>query len=1053
MTSYTGIPSDTKPYLQIQKSNGAGVPGTPIGIYPKLIARPKKMKFSKDLSVGAILSDIRRDTVEGIGSDTEVTVGGIRVFNHNDRFLFLGGAEGETAQLYERAGPIYQDTGLLPAPVGNRAVTAAFSKGGRWLFVVWSQSPNVVSVYRWSAPGAEDDGNWQEDTPIAAPAAVASLTISPLNTFLVVSTGAGSVVYLLSQTAETSALDVVPGSPNLALLDISADETRWLYRGNSNAEIHAFDGEDWTLITALAGTGIVESSRGLFSATGNEILFARSAATGSPITFARNAQGVWVQTYVESHASASNVRNLMFRKDGNTAALALTNAVEIYKRDVFVPDPIAEKAMPPLTGSIRGRTAASYDGSRIIATNNNNGSGTAAVYDDTADGLVQFGSNLPLPTGSVRDVALTADATVAFVAMSDNTIQPVKIGITSRNFAPAGIGTIGSIAVSPDNQHLSITTHAGGITTLRIFRFRVMDPTPATWTFVQVASVALAGDNLRANARAEFSPEGDIVIARGWGLLREQAFKFNGSSLTPLAQMALPAARGTYFNGPVWFPDGQHIVMAYRQTTGSQAHLFGIFRREEDSFVFERELPGLPTTDIAVSPDGKGFLGVGVSAAKAYALTETGWQEIPFPLGAVASPIGVSWSDRAILVTTGVANSKTYQWLGVNPVVAFKLAHSVPVAGGAVWAFNPDAALIHFGNDTVGHHLRLSDYAEIASLSFASGRAPSEVRNVLFSPTGKSVVFDTPDGLELATKPGAGGDFLNAKDITGTFVTIYDLSGDGKTFRERSYAVHVAGANVIDMSFSASGQIFSYHVYLPASAPADAVRGRLLYDAAKAPIQNHFALRGTVWDEEQTKTFIAYSPFETHAVLTNERLETGAHDVMLFEFDDNYLPVLRDTKPVDFGPPAFSYCDDVVVAHGGAVPFSFFKHDRVAEVLTPSPMDLKNWTYEGVIVDVEFRGNCEGLVVITPGTIIPIELDDDEAEAGEAIDIDIGIPDNEDDDTDVEIDDDVITIIPPMPGPSYPGDYEGGDGNPIVSINYVPYSVVTISYRVQPVPK
>jgi hypothetical protein len=106
---------------------------------------------------------------------------------------------------------------------------------------------------------------------------------------------------------------------------------------------------------------------------------------------------------------------------------------------------------------------------------------------------------------------------------------------------------------------------------------------------------------------------------------------------------------------------------------------------------------------------------------------------------------------------------------------------------------------------------------------------------------------------------------------------------------------------------------------------------------------------------------------------------------------------------------------------------------------------------------VGFRDDCEGIVIVTPDDLFLLEPKDDELEEtdDEPLDEPLEEPDDpEDDYPDLDVDPDHIRVDPDPLDPTYPGewDYDPDDDEPLQNISYVPYTVVTVTFRVMSVP-
>jgi hypothetical protein len=361
--------------------------------------------------------------------------------------------------------------------------------------------------------------------------------------------------------------------------------------------------------------------------------------------------------------------------------------------------------------------------------------------------------------------------------------------------------------------------------------------------------------------------------------------------------------------------------------------------------------------------------------------------------------------------------------------------------------YNDTDSIANFGGSAWAEHPYTATFSPAPtyppSLGFAPQYAITAIWGYQLSASEKIVLYQTTNGIGIATRPNSASSFLNTETLHAAFVELYDRTAN--TFNLRSYSIHLIDSVIKDFQFAPNEEVLAYHVIPPVGAPGDTIQGRLIYDISLTK----FDYRGNVYEAGMTNSLMAFSPFSTEFVVTHEHLVTGSPFISLHEFGVNYVFSNQDTELVPFGPPDFSACNDIVVAHGGSPPMSFFVHDDPANTLTPNPVTI-DWTYTGVILAIAFRDDCEGLVVVTPDTVTTIEegeedewVVDEEEELDEPIEPPT-LPEHEW--PDVVWEPDVIEIIrDPVTDPNYPGTY---DPNTLTNISYVPYTVVSVTFRV-----
>lgn len=1063
--SLIGTPLVTDPFLELLSRTGAGDPGTPLGIYTKLATTPKKIKASRSLDKMALVTDLRAADIVALGTPSggaEVPTGGIRVFNYNDRFLFLGANGVRDPIMYERSSLFYRDTDTIPdLPVAaEKADVACFSKGGRYFVCTFSSTPDKVQVYTWSSGDEFDpEGVWEhaEDPLVDEVADVTKLWVTPLNNYLVVQTGTRFRLYDVQGSLGEETASPVTGQ----LLAVNADETEWLIAPNDTSDIEAatFSGGVFTTIDTLP-TSAGSQLKAFYSEDGDVIgvLGRPQTGTESPRFYCKDTGGLYVYASGQAHANAASWSTLDFalRPDGQQIAVASADAsgsrVELYARDEIVPDPFTPDGT--MTEAHTGIASRSEDGEFISLARNVlrwNGSGFTNVTPATYYVSSTDRSSHALSADGEFLIACSL-SNVSFWRWNGSSYDALAGPIASPS-------NIRGVALSQSGLICAVFGAAGTSGSLRFFQYTV-----GTNSWAQIGTTFTFTINGSSN-RMSFCPGRDDLMVFASQSLLPVVYKLDGGVF--VLQPALPYVSGLTYGFPsAWSPDGNYLATAVRDASLNW-RLNVFFRGGGDSFTLAYSSPANVTTSLvaqalAYSVDGKYLLWVHNDSVDNYYL----WRidGITFTPATVPSEpagggqVGVWTTDRLLIGTSSTFARWVYDASGVLQTYTLETTFALTGTGlSSYLTYSPDGSVLHYGRSADSHHVYSVDpYSALTELSFASDRAASEVYNIVYSPTGKSVFFFTPDGPEIAVRPNIASDFLNAKDIEGCFVFLYDR--EGSNYVERGFSQHKYGSILRDLEFSENENVFCYHAVLPPDAAEDAARGRLMYDVSEASGVKRFEYRGAIWEEEMTDSLIAFSPWNTHFVVTHEHLDTSDHVITLHEFTTDYNFVTQDTKPVSFGPPDFSKCDDVVVAHGGIPQMTFFKHDDDADVLIPRPVDI-NWDFEGVILDVAFRDDCEGIVVLTPDELYPLEPDPEDPDSYEPeppteLDDDVDDDTDDDDRPDLDVDDDDdIKVDPPDWEP--PQDYDwdpDDDENPISSINYVPYTAVTVTFRVRSIP-
>lgn len=1054
--TYYSEPLNVSPFLRIERKTNRAQPGQLIKITPKLAATPMKIKWSPNQRQMALVSDLRRENLSGIGSPTEdPPEGGVRIFSQTDRFLLLGGEAAKAAVMYERTGPVFQRTDVITLPSMPDFITlAVFSYDTGWLFTVQNSAPNTIKTYRFSGADALDpDGVFSPGADIAFGAAVTALRISPEGRFLIAESATGFKLY----NPDPTITEYTTSKPAGWCRGILADESRWLIEPATSSDlvqVYRFESDTFTLDQTLFGSAGTDRFAE-FSPDGQNICLIHKPTTGSTPIFYALVDDVWTLASITTHASPSALASRMpvFFPDSEKMLLALkgsVNGVELYEKGTVTPVPLeaVSNDMPfEMTAPSTSFSSASLDGKLYF------------IDDPSTDLRIIRLSDVSAPIEITRPAAMNGGHYSSMSA--DGSI----ITVDNKVFKFDGVSTFTQLTVTspPASIDRIEVSHSGKY--FAVF-FRKAAPTYGSLRFFErdlltdaITSIGTDFDfniNYNQTRNALFSPTEDLLISNIAAVGVFRTWRLSGGVF--VAGADLPGGPFTSVQQSATFsPDGSLIAIL----TGSAPVAMKVLKRQTDgSFLVLYTSPTLSATGngifIRFAPDGRA-IAVSLSATPFFALFKVDAGAITpaaLPVVMPASVASLVWGPEALYVLqTGTDLKYEYSHMVEYPTFNLIQTFAVTVPGAdppEIWGLAPTGNLMHFGIDGEGQHrLTSSPYTEATTLFFEPNWPADQVWDVLYGHTGKVVVASTPDGPTMAQR-AAGGDFINSRDVSGIYVTIFDLSDDQTMFVERDYARHVLGTDVKDIVFSKTSKVFAYHAQLPEDAPVGAAEGRLIYDIT----EKRYEFRGAVWDTYMDGTFIAFSPWETHFVVTRHRT-IGDPSISLHKFLDDYYFEDKDEELVAYGPPAFSMCDDVVVAHGGTPPFTFFKHDRDIEQLIPQTTGVDDWTSEGVILDVEFTEDCEGMVVLTPTEIINIPQDPDTgdwtAQPPTELDTPAGEGDSLGGDPDTP---DQWSVNPTSPGGlDYPGGYQLNPNDDVFfGINYVPYTVITVTKRVRPVP-
>lgn len=1044
-----GTPLATKPYLELLQRAAAGDPGNPRYIYPKLVTTPKRMKASRSQNRLALVTDLRASDIDALGTgkmDAVIPETGIRVFDNVGRFLFFGADGSKDPIMFERAGLFYTDTDIAAElPVAPAAVSmACFSKGGRYFFAVSTGAPSVVDHWGWTAAEVDDpNGIWEPRDPLATTGTVTRIWVSPLNTYLVVQTATQFFRFKVEE-----GLDAVGASPG-RLIGCNADETLWLWETGGDVQVGTLASDVLTAVDNLPSSGGT-NLRCAFSPDGKVITILGNPASGSesPRFYTTTAGGDYVYTRGVTRSGAVTALDVAVKDDSQIAIATADSAgsrVELYKRDTITPDPFTPDGLlfAAGTGSTTD-TARSRDGvfgalgSLVIRWN-------GSSYDTVT----------PSGYASGRGRSLSGDGGFLLTATSTGVLAWKWDGSAYAAIASplAANTTVRAVALSHSGLICALVLANGTAGTLRFMQYSV---STNTWTQIgsDIAFSSSAGTTI---GYAEFAPNRDDLVAISMQGITPLVYKLTSGAF--VLQSALPVPSGYTYSLPfAWAPGGDYLAVALRNSSLNW-RLCVFFYGSDGTFTLAFQsgtlVNGTVAQQLMYAVDGKHLVWAhGSSSTPGFVWSVSGATYASVALSGVptVSMTGVLFMPKHMAFLGANTSPKwIYDMSGTLQTYVVDQTFALTGSGLATFlTYSPTKSVLHYGRANDAHHRNVTaPFAEATALSFAPGLTPSQVSNVLYSPSGKDVVFDAPTGPQVAVRSSLGSDFVNAKNIEGVFVFTYYLDGD--TYREFGYSQHKWSSIVKDPQFALDDAVFSYHVNVPDAAP-DAAQGRLVY---YLNLSDGMSFKGQIWEPEMTDSLIAYSPWNTHFVVTHEHLTTNDPVITLHEFNGDHTFTLRDTKEVSFGPPDFSKCDDVVVAHGGVPPLSFFKHDGVNEILIPRTVTI-NWDFDGVILDVAFRDDCGGMIILTPDELIPLEDDeeDDEITADDPTPLEEPLDPDTDTDKDIDVDPDGdITIDPGVIDPTYPGYYHHDpDDKDLYSISYVPYSVVTVTFRVASIP-
>lgn len=380
-----------------------------------------------------------------------------------------------------------------------------------------------------------------------------------------------------------------------------------------------------------------------------------------------------------------------------------------------------------------------------------------------------------------------------------------------------------------------------------------------------------------------------------------------------------------------------------------------------------------------------------------------------------------------------------------------RLAVTIPGVFSADASMSEDDAIFH----ATGLHILVAAPQLLTEVPELPGVPASTIRRFDFSPSKQAaVIYVTTIKPVVITRDGRG-QYLDARTLQGTFVTVYDRDdqsdADVKPFRQRDMIQHILNTKISDIVFAPQGKALSYHASNPGNAEASGL-GRFVYDLQS---ESRIIFRSVLWTSGDEQSLAAYQPEGQYLAVTY-RNQAAGNTIKLYQIANDQTATLRDSRVVAYGPVAYSKCETIVVAHGGPEPYSLFSHTFVPDVLVAVPLPDIEWSTDSQILGLLFTDDCAAVVIVTPGQIVVIDVDDgtteDEAPEGP------GEPSPESPIIVQPDGGDTIIVDPVQPPP-------GGDDNPgepgtspptwtvdtpskgISGVKFIPYVAINVSYR------
>lgn len=948
----------SSPFVEIYEVENE-IPVRTLTLEPPIAGPVEKLKFPRDNSQMAIATKFRREFVEGIGNPDEVVPSeGLRLIAPNDGYILFGGTSSVDPVFYQRRGPSYARW-AIDIPSGSYVIAAAFAASSRHLFAVTSDAPDAVKVFRRATSGF----NLIYSMTFAF--AVADVSVPTGDVYVVASGSTEFAVHEFLDSQDTP-FPLVSGTPSGALKAISPDN-RWY---------------------------VVE--------TGN---------TANPLEIYHHEDGAWVK-HADLSNSAGGGTTVHFAPDGvvmevSSASIG-TNFYSVSLGNFY----LTGNDSKPVTED--RYQAFSTDSQRLVLSNNTdtgflirseipvgNWFPDEDLVDDDFDDVI---SKPKFSTDGLRMVVATSTAPyIRMFEQVDGQFSPL-----SMTFDAAFSGTATDACLSPNGQYLLIS-HTGSPYWSMYRQGETQWEKVTTPALPARSSHTLGGPG---NSVA-FSPVGNFfavsayyqhtttgATTTGGAIYRFIAgdpptitqstdcygglMQFSDDGVYMIAsQLGASTSRRTYERTGIVFnaiTTGTTGVSAMAFSQNSQL-LFAI--QGGSLRIIPRPSSGNAWLTPAGGPSIPSALDVAVLSANKILVTTSTYPyfreyevvdvntivEQPqtfFPPTVRTRLARVPGTEKVILSSTSSPYIETHERLDPVPEAFRRFSYqryaSRAVAALEIDGFDPNGSTVHMGNLHVDV---LAPAVDLTTLPFDEEYGASLISDVMWSQSGNFVLYSNPDGPSVTVKLPGTSDYRMSKHLNGLFVAKYMRVDD--TLIETEYVAHDIDAEITNLVYSDTGLGFSYFLL---DDPAKS--GRLIYDTDAEKLD----LKGIDYDARMAASFLAFSPHETHFVVTYQMSDT-AHELRLFSLGTNRVFALEDTELVSFGPVDISPCDDVLVAHGGEPsPFSMFSITDWE--FFPETFPLVDWEYGGFVWDILFTDDCNGLYVLTPGEIVVVDLEEGE---------------------------------------------------------------------------
>lgn len=965
---------ETEPFLEIKRLDDDGAPITVMDLVPPLGAQPLDFNYAETDDKVAILTHMRREATVG-DPDNPPPESTVVLTSYDENYILFGGATApqDSPQFYQRTAHSFSKAPLifpLPTIPGDFYKLGASSHEENFFALVKNSSGTKVDLVQMMSD------SWILVETMTMDEAVTSLRFI------------GSDILLVNGSTKSWLVDVMEVesvyAPTSRILDAAwSDEELWVALDTSplismtKIEMGVATDEGTLAGSTAASSPVVRRAR---FAPGGDTLLVTGSTTAAFMSYAYYAGSFkLVQSYGSS--SLQSPRSSPFMStDGSKAVVAgfessnSTDTAHLLDR-INMQVPVFDEGSLPTTLTNVWYGDVSQDGQWATITSSNTNicqifnlqSGSWVLTQTLAFGvfgkfspdgvyLVACGINAaPATTGGLRIFKRTAGVYAQVALLSGSG----AVGFFGSGFGSAvswtqdGLGILvqGNSTVPVAYTSRSSNTSDTFTQTAMTYPTQggsqrcVVGSDTSGGTHFMFAALSASGAGTTVNMSYKTTPTGatvQTVNITGAGVPYDIAmdstctycalsitnapylliYKRTGSTWAQLTT-GVPAPTGI-IRKIAFSADTANLILAH---DGSGATVEQ-WRRSGDTFTLLNTSPAMPGTVT--------YLGVSYDATVILNVVQ-------------GSPYGYIWGNYHLYDVQAYSFSHTYT--------------STVGTGMFFDAIRNDQLHGELGNGD-GWHVNLSPpYDPVVALDFAPAVDAVEITNTIFSRNDNIRIYKNAGVWKVAVLEAEANVIIT--DLDGVFVTVYKKTDD-ETLEEVGYAGHDLGTDVRHMQWSPLGTAIGYHA--TNSDPDSVTKGRYIYGVTEL-LGLH--LGSLYYSPEMLDSYIAWNPTQTQFVVTYSRTDASQNDVRLYNtINDGMESEEWDGELVAFGPCDYSACNQVIVAHGGALnPFSLFDVDVTGHTITYHPLPDFDWVHNTLILDVKFA-DCGNVVILTPDEVV-----------------------------------------------------------------------------------